>query len=127
MTDIMQWSGFRPAAAVDAVADGSASDASRDLFGVGKAVHVTFVDWSIEVVLSTSTMLQPAANGVPLVNLTLTLSDGRAVQRRLTAAELHQWRYSLARATKDLHVIASRQPPPESAAGAAKSKGKPAK
>ncbi len=73
------------------------------------------VDWSIDVVLATNTMLQPAANGVPIVNLTLTLSDDSVVQRRLTTSELHKWRYTLARATKDLQVISSRQPPAEKA------------
>ena len=80
---------------------------------IPQGLSIKDVDWSIEVVLATNTMQQPAANGVPIVNLTLTLSDDSVVQRRLTASELHKWRYTLARATKDLQVIASRQPPPE--------------
>jgi hypothetical protein len=104
---VLQFVGFRdPATAAAATAAEDTSDPA-----VPKpAITVTNVDWAIEVVLSTDTMQQPAANGVPIVNLTLTLSDGSVVQRRLTAAELHKWRYTLARATKDLQVIASRAP-----------------
>ena len=80
------------------------------------------VDWSIDVVLATNTLQQPSANGVPIVNLTLTLSDDTIINRRLTTSELHKWRYTLARATKDLQVISSRQPPPEKKLGGGKKK-----
>jgi hypothetical protein len=82
-----------------------------------KQLFIKDIDWSIDVVLATNTVQQPSANGVPIVNLTLTLSDDSVIQRRLTTSELHKWRYTLARATKDLQTISSRQPPPETAAG----------
>lgn len=104
---LLSFIGFRdPATAAAATAAEDTSDPA-----VPKpALTVASVDWSIDVVLATDTMQQPAANGVPIVNLTLTLSDGSMVQRRLTTSELHKWRYTLARATKDLQVIASRAP-----------------
>jgi hypothetical protein len=108
--DALSFSGFRdPATAAAATAAEDTSDPAVPK----QALTVTDVDWSIDVVLATDTMQQPAANGVPIVNLSLTLSDGSVFQRRLTTAELHKWRYTLARATKDLAVIASRAPQPE--------------
>jgi hypothetical protein len=98
----IEWEGIRDAFVGDEAAE--AALAGRP------GLTVTNVDWAIEVVLATEGMHNPAANGVPVVNLTLELSDGSRVQRRLTGAELHKWRHTLARATKDLHVIASRQP-----------------
>lgn len=87
----------------------------------GPLVGVKIVDlqWSIEIVLSSSILRAKNLNATPLVTLCITLEDGRVLSFRLTQSELHQWRYTIARACKDLAYL-DRKKPPAPTSGAAR-------
>jgi hypothetical protein len=72
---------------------------------------VVDVQWAIEVVVSSSYLRSSRLNATPLVHVTLTLDDGRALSYRLSQAELHQWRYTLARSIKDLEYLERKRRP----------------
>ena len=70
--------------------------------------QVSDVDWRIDVLVSSSHALRRVA--VPTVLLTLTLSSGVALQFRLTQADLHQWRFVMAKAVRDLAYLEKKRP-----------------
>ena len=70
--------------------------------------QVADVDWRIDVLVSSSHALRRVA--VPTVLLTLTLSSGVALQFRLTQADLHQWRFVMAKAVRDLAYLEKKRP-----------------
>jgi hypothetical protein len=66
---------------------------------------VTDIHWSVDVILASSLLRSTRLNATPMINLSLTLDDGRVLSYRLTQEELHQWRYTLARGLKDLDYL----------------------
>lgn len=66
------------------------------------------VDWSVEILVSSSEVSRVA---VPVVNLTLTLTDGTVQSYRLSQQDVHQWRFTLAKAVKDAAYLDSKAPP----------------
>ena len=69
------------------------------------------VQYAVELVLSTSDVRAPRLNATPLIALSLTTDDGRVLQYKLTQQELAQWRYTLARAVKDLDYLERKRRP----------------
>ena len=76
--------------------------------GTAEGVTIVDVDWSVDVVVSSSDLAKVA---VPTVLLTLTLSDDRVCRYRLSQEQLHQWRFALAKAVKDAAYLEKKAPP----------------
>ena len=70
---------------------------------------ITSMDWRVDVLIASSSHVN-RLSAVTVV-LSLTLSDGRVLQWRLGAADVHQWRYQLAKAVRDLAYLQMKQPP----------------
>ena len=70
--------------------------------------QVADIDYRIDVLVSSSHALRRIA--VPTVLLTLTLTSGVALQFRLTQADLHQWRFVMAKAVRDLAYLEKKRP-----------------
>jgi hypothetical protein len=71
-------------------------------------LSIANVDWSVEILVSSSEVSRVA---VPVVNLTLTLTDGTVQSYRLSQQDMHQWRFTLAKAVKDAAYLDSKAPP----------------
>ena len=65
----------------------------------------TDVQWSVDVMLSSSATRAPRLNATPLVTLALTLDDGSQRVYRLSSEELGQWRHALAKGLKDVEYL----------------------
>lgn len=72
--------------------------------------RITDIAWAVDVVLSTSAVAPVRLNATPIVAVSLTLDDGRVLAFRLRQEELHQWRYTLARAYKDVAYLERKRP-----------------
>jgi hypothetical protein len=73
--------------------------------GAGERVRWPDIHWAVDVILASSLLRSTRLNATPMINLSLTLDDGRVLSYRLTQEELHQWRYTLARGLKDLDYL----------------------
>ncbi len=74
-------------------------------------LSIVDISWRADVVISSSALHPVRSNGAPLLTLNLALSDGRTLAYRMTQETLHQWRYSMAKATKDLIYLQQKAPP----------------
>ena len=74
------------------------------------AQTIVLIDWRVDIVVGTGHSV--ARVGVPTIVLGLTLSSGIILTYRLTQEELHQWRFSLAKAVRDLAYLDKKRPPP---------------
>ena len=81
---------------------------------------VTATSWRVDVVLSSDALRAPRHNAQPVAVVNLALSDGRLVALRLRPEELQQWRYTLAKAVKDVAYLERKRPPVASAKGGRK-------
>jgi len=69
---------------------------------------IVSVDWKVDVVVATGHSLNRV--GVPVAVIALTLSSGIVLSYRLSQEELHQWRFQLAKAVRDLTYLQKKQP-----------------
>lgn len=75
------------------------------------AFTVADIDWRVDVLVSSDAVTRVST---PTIVLSLLLSDGTRATYRLSQEELHQWRFSLAKAVKDLAYLEQKRPPPPS-------------
>ena len=68
------------------------------------------IAWRVDVVLSSDELRSPRHNAQPMTVVNVMLSDGRVLAWRLRAEELHQWRYILSKAVKDLTYLERKRP-----------------
>jgi hypothetical protein len=73
------------------------------------AATIQRLDWRIDVLISTLNHVQKV--NVPVIVLSLTLSTGAVLVYRLTAEEFHQWRFSLAKAVRDMAYLEKKKAP----------------
>ena len=78
---------------------------------------VTATSWRVDVILSSDALRAPRHNAQPIAVVNMALSDGRVVALRLRPEELHQWRYTLAKAVKDMAFLERKRPPAATAKG----------
>lgn len=72
------------------------------------------IDWRIDVLVGASHTVQRI--GSPTIVLSLTLApSGVTLTFRLTQADLHQWRFVMAKAVRDLAYLEKKRPPTNAA------------
>ena len=74
-------------------------------------LRIVDVSWKVDVIVSTSALHAPRANGTVVIAVQLVLSNGSILRYRLSPEALHQWRYAVARAARDLALLHRKAPP----------------